>query len=198
MKPRWTLKSIITMGLFCAISVILGTVLAIKVIPLTGVYTLNLSLNLLPVHLAGMFFGPGAGFIVGFASDFIKWSIAPTGMYHPGFGFSMGMMGFTSSFVAMFLSRKKVMFSWEPDESWLNSLKYIYIIPGVAMAQLCFSVMLNSFWIASMSHVDIRVLLPTRIVNAAFMIPIYSVLVRETARYTRRILGGRHTANTAV
>jgi ECF transporter S component (folate family) len=176
------------MGLFCALSVILGTVLSIKVIPLTGVYTLNVSLNLLPVHLAGLCFGPVAGFMVGFLADLIKWAVNPMGAYHPGFGFSMGMIGFTTALIAQIVRRRQVRLAFDPETEWLDGLTWLTVLPGVAAAQILFSVILNSYWIASMSGVDMRALLPTRIVNAAMMIPVYGVLIRECVLIIRRFV----------
>jgi len=179
------------MGLLCGLSVVLGTVLSIKVIPLTGVYKLNLSLNLLPVQLAGYCCGPAGGFLVGFLADLLKWLVNPMGAYHPGFGFSMGMIGFVPSIIAHLFRRRRVRMAHDLDPEWLNGLTWFVVFPGIAVAQVLFSLFLNSFWIATIFGENMYALMPIRIVNAIIMIPLYSTLVRQCGRLISRLESNR-------
>ena len=193
-RPRWSVKSLATMALLCAMSVVLGTVLSIKAIPLGGTYTLNIALNLLPVQFAGLLFGPLSGLLVGFVADFFKWLLYPVGAYHPGFSLSMAMMGFIPALTVQLLQHWQtrgeplwICMAHEPSPSLFARVSLWQLLLGVGAAQLLFSVGLNSYWIASMQGRAIWALLPTRVVNALVMIPTYSLLLRESARLSVRL-----------
>lgn len=193
-RPYWSVKSLATMALMCAMSVVLGTVLSIKAIPLGGTYTLNIALNLLPVQFAGLLWGPMAGLLVGFVADFFKWLLYPLGAYHPGFSLSMAMMGFLPALAAQLLQHRQtrdeplsIRLVHEPRPGFLARLSLGQLLVGVGAAQLLFSVGLNSYWIASMQGRALWALLPVRVVNALVMIPAYSLLLRESARLSVRL-----------
>lgn len=186
---RWSVRSLVTIGLFIALSVLLGTVLSIKVIPLTGVYTLNVSLTLVPIQLTGFCFGPVAGFLSGFLADLIKWAVNPMGAYHPGFGFDMGMMGVLPVVLARLFTRRKQSLYSEPDSAWLTSFTWGAVLPSIALSQLIFLVFLNSYWIAAMAGVSIAALLPTRLVSSIMMAPVYTALVIECGKLLGKLYG---------
>nr|HML45787.1 folate family ECF transporter S component [Clostridia bacterium] len=193
-RPYWSVKSLATMALLCAMSVVLGTALSIKAIPLGGTYTVNVALNLLPVQFAGLLFGPVAGLLIGFVADFFKWLVYPLGAYHPGFSLSMAMMGFVPAFAVQLLQHLQkrdepldIRLIHEPRPILLARVTLWQLLLGVGAAQLLFSVGLNSYWIASMQGRAIWALLPVRVVNALVMIPIYSLLLRESARLSVRL-----------
>jgi ECF transporter S component (folate family) len=182
----WSIKSVVSMGLLCSLSVVLGTALSFNMLPFGDTYTFKISINLLPVQLSALCFGPLGGFIVGIISDFLKWAIAPVGFYHPGIGIDMGLSGVIVSVTLALIQKRRVRLVHEPDAESLGSITLLQAIPGVALSQVICSMLLNSYWIASMQHVSIWVTLPPRVVNALVMIPVYSVLLRASARYAKR------------
>ena len=80
-RPRSLLRTntITICAMLCALSV----VLARFIIPMPNDFT-RFSIESVPVFLAGMFFGPVAGALVGFAADFIGCLFTPFG-YNPLF-----------------------------------------------------------------------------------------------------------------
>ncbi|MDR0396344.1 MAG: folate family ECF transporter S component [Oscillospiraceae bacterium] len=185
-RKVWSVKSVVSMGLLCSLGVVLGTALSFNIIPFGGTYTLKISINLLPVHLSALCFGPLGGFIVGVISDFLKWAIAPIGFYHPGIGVDMGLSGVIVSVTLALIQRRRIRLAHEPDAAALGSATFWQILPGVALSQIVCSMILNSYWIASMQHVSILVTLPPRVVNAAIMIPVYALMLRASARHATR------------
>ncbi|MDR1599187.1 MAG: folate family ECF transporter S component [Oscillospiraceae bacterium] len=182
----WSVKSVVSMGLLCSLSVVLGTALSFNMIPFGGTYTFKIAINLLPVHLSALCFGPLGGFVVGVIADFLKWAIAPVGFYHPGIGIDMGLSGAIVAVTLALIQRRRARLAHEPDAEVLGSVTLLNILPGVAVSQIICSMMLNSYWIASMQHVSVWVTLPPRVVNAAVMIPVYALLLRACARYAKR------------
>ncbi|GHV27550.1 hypothetical protein FACS18948_5120 [Clostridia bacterium] len=177
----WSIRSLATIALLVALSVVLGTFLSLK-FTLSGAYALNVALNVIPVQLAGFMFGPAAGFLAGYLSDFLKWLINPMGIYHPGIGLSMALLGFTPAIISQVISRQAIHLTHEVSRDILSNMTIKRVLPGVALAQILFSLLLNSYWIASLSNVPIITLLPARAINAAFMIPISSVLLSQAGR----------------
>lgn len=67
-------KTITVCAMLCALSVVLARL----IIPMPNEFT-RFSIESVPVFLAGMFFGPVAGGLVGFAADFIGCLFTPFG-----------------------------------------------------------------------------------------------------------------------
>ena len=87
-------KTITGCAMLCALSIVLARL----IIPMPNDFT-RFSIEAVPVFLAGMFFGPVAGALVGFAADFIGCFFTPFG-YNPLFclppilyGLSGGLFG---------------------------------------------------------------------------------------------------------
>ena len=66
---------------YCALLAALSVVLARLIIPMPNEFT-RFSIEAVPIFLAGMFFGPLAGGMVGFAADFVGCLLSPYG-YNP-------------------------------------------------------------------------------------------------------------------
>lgn len=66
---------------YCALLAALSVVLARLIIPMPNEFT-RFSIEAVPIFLAGMFFGPLAGGMVGFAADFVGCLFSPFG-YNP-------------------------------------------------------------------------------------------------------------------
>ncbi|MBQ9624906.1 MAG: folate family ECF transporter S component [Clostridia bacterium] len=83
--------------IFCAVLACVGGVLSG---PLSFHFmTWKISFGNIPVMLAGIVFGPIAGGLTGFVSDFINWLLKPTGAYNPLFGIVAALVGIISGLV---------------------------------------------------------------------------------------------------
>ena len=85
---KFTAKNIAYLALLTAISVIMNTLTL--TVPGSGI---AVSFTYIPNFLAGYFFGPGAGFIVGVIGDALGCIIWPKGAWLPLLTLSAGLMG---------------------------------------------------------------------------------------------------------
>ena len=85
---KYTAKKIAYLALITAISVIMNTLTL--TVPGSGI---AISFTYIPNFLAGYFFGPGAGFIVGVIGDVLGCIIWPKGAWLPLLTLSAGLMG---------------------------------------------------------------------------------------------------------
>ena len=85
---KYTAKNIAYLALITAISVIMNALTL--TVPGSGI---AISFTYIPNFLAGYFFGPGAGFIVGVLGDVLGCIIWPKGAWLPLLTLSAGLMG---------------------------------------------------------------------------------------------------------
>ena len=85
---KFTTKNIAYLSLITAISVIMNALTL--TVPGSGV---GIAFTYIPNFLAGYFFGPGAGFIVGVLGDVLGCIIWPKGAWLPLLTLSAGLMG---------------------------------------------------------------------------------------------------------
>ena len=85
---KYTAKNIAYLALITAISVIMNALTL--TVPGSGI---AISFTYIPNFLAGYFFGPGAGFIVGVLGDILGCIIWPKGAWLPLLTLSAGLMG---------------------------------------------------------------------------------------------------------
>ncbi|MDR2504578.1 MAG: folate family ECF transporter S component [Oscillospiraceae bacterium] len=182
MKPaRIPVVMLCTLGLLTAVSVVLGTALSIKAFAIGGGYTLEISLNVLPVILAGYLYGPAAGLIVGFVANLIKWAMTGAGAFNPFIALSMGFMGATPAFVARIIHKR----TDDAKRNTVPAMRTIFI--GVFVGQTVFSLVVNTVLLHVMYGTPYMGLIPQRAINAAVMIPVYAWLTRECLRMLARI-----------
>ena len=85
---KFTAKNVAYLALIAAMSVIMNTLTL--TVPGSGI---AISFTYIPNFLAGYFFGPGAGFIVGVIGDGLGCIIWPKGAWLPLLTLSAGLMG---------------------------------------------------------------------------------------------------------
>jgi ECF transporter S component (folate family) len=92
-KSFLTTRSLVTVSLLTAISIVLARVLGL-IIPIAGLPALKINFSSVPLIMAGIFYGPAAGFMAGAISDVIGYMINPMGgAYFPGFTLSTALTG---------------------------------------------------------------------------------------------------------
>ena len=161
MKKYFNLRTLIILALLAAIGAVLGSLVAIK-LPFGGVKMVQVSLAPIPVMLAGIFFGPLAGALVGFVTDTSAFFIGGAqGAYNPIFSVTMALVGVIAG---LFYLRNKKNNVWKAIGTSITS-------------QVVCSVALNTLAIWFFYHVPLKVLLPTRLISAAVEAPIYVVLL---------------------
>ncbi|MBF7096891.1 folate family ECF transporter S component [Alkalibacter mobilis] len=103
-KTRFTTKTVVNIGLFTAISVVLKLLFEVY-IPLAGFSSLRVNFTTVPIVMSGMIFGPVAGLITGAISDILCYVIKPGGPYFPGFTISSALTGWIPGMI-FYLIRK--------------------------------------------------------------------------------------------
>lgn len=88
----------------CAMLCALSVVLARLIIPMPNEFT-RFSIEAVPVFIAGMFFGPVAGALVGFSADFIGCLFSPFG-YNPIFCLPPILYGLAGGFFGPWLRKR--------------------------------------------------------------------------------------------
>jgi len=160
-KNIFKLRTLIIMALLAALGAVFSAYLSLELAP-TGFKTVEVSLTPIPVMLAGIFFGPLAGGIVGFVSDTAGFFLGVQhSAYNPVFSITMALFGVIAG---LFYLRSKKNSIWK-----VTALS--------ATAQIVCSVVLNTLAIWLFYGVPLMVLLPTRLVAAAIELPVYAWLL---------------------
>lgn len=147
------LKSISICAMFMALSVLLGS-LSFQITP-----TIKVGLAFICNSMIGLMFGPVTGAVFGGVSDILKYLVAPTGVFFPGFTISAVLGGFIYG-VGMY--KKPV--------SILRCAITKFIVVVVV------NIILNSIWLRIMYQTPIEYLLTTRIIKELIMYPIETSL----------------------
>ena len=160
-KNIFTLRTLIIMALLAALGAVFSAFLSIELAP-TGFKTVEISLAPIPVMLAGIFFGPIAGGLVGFAADTVGFFMGvQNGAYNPAFSVTMALFGIIAGL--FYLKSQK-------NSIWKATLTAL-------TTQVVCSIVLNTLWIYLFYSVPLGALLPTRLVAALIELPVYSWLL---------------------
>lgn len=161
-KNNFPLRTIIILALFAALGAMLKAFFSIQIAP-AGLKMVDVSLAPLPVMLAGIFFGPLAGFLTGFVVDtggfFMGTPVG--GAYNPLFSVTMGLFGV----VAGLFFRKS------------QEGSAFRVTAATTAAQLAVSVVLNSLIVWLYYGAPLFAILPTRLIGAAVELPVYAWLL---------------------
>ncbi len=104
-KVRISTRSLATVSLLCAISIILARVFGL-VVPIAGFPALKLNFAFLPLIMAGVLYGPSAGTLCGLVSDILGYMINPQGgAFFPGFTLSTALCGTIPGLLEMAIRR---------------------------------------------------------------------------------------------
>ncbi len=154
-------RTMIIMALLAALGAVFSAFLSLE-LNFTGVKTVEISLTPLPVMLAGIFFGPLAGGIVGFVADTAGFFMGvQMGAYNPVFSITMALFGVIAG---LFYMRSKKNSIWKATGAALT-------------AQLVCSVALNTFFVWVFYGVPLAALIPPRLIGAAVELPLYAWLL---------------------
>lgn len=148
------------LGLLTAVSIVLTRVFGV-VLPIAGAGALRLSFGEIPIILAGMLFGPGAGALTGLAADLIGYLInSHGGAFFPGFTLSAVLTGLIPG---LLLYKQR------------ESLTLLKIGSVVLVTDLLTGVLMNTFWLTILYGQGFFVLLPMRLAARLVTLPIYTV-----------------------
>ena len=160
-KNIFTLRTLIILALLAAIGAVMSAFFSIE-LPMGGTKVVEISLTPIPVMIAGAFFGPIAGGLVGFIADTSGFFMGVQyGGYNPVFSVTLALFGVIAG---LFYMRSKTNSVWKA-------------IGTATVSQVVVSITLNTLAIWLFYGVPIMVLLPTRALSAAVELPVYVVLL---------------------
>jgi ECF transporter S component (folate family) len=168
----FNLRTLIVLALLAALGAVFSAFLSVEITP-AGVKTVEVSLTPVPVMLAGIFFGPLAGALVGFAADTAGFFMGiQNGAYNPLFSLTMALFGVIAG---LFYLRSQKNTIWK--------------VTGAALtAQVVCSVVLNTLLVWLCYGVPLAALIPTRLIGAAIELPLYAWLLMTLIEALRPIV----------
>lgn len=146
---------IILLGMFSALSVIVGRFLTIMPVP-----TIKISFTFLPNEFIYYMFGPTVGAIFGAVLDILNLIVTPTGPYFFGFTLS-GIL--TGILFGLMLYKKPVRFT------------RIFIATLIRI--LFIDLLLNTYWLTVMYGYNFTAILSARALKNFILLPIESILL---------------------
>lgn len=125
-------KTLTSLSFLVAVSIVLARILGF-IIPVAGFPALKINFSTIPLILAGILYGPIAGFLAGAISDIIGYMINPQGgMFFPGFTLSAALTGMIPGLVYKFVRTNKIKFNY-------NIINCIFILSTSSLLILAFS-----------------------------------------------------------
>lgn len=123
-KSVFSTKMLAVMGVLIALEVVIAHFVTFR-----PTQTMKLSLDFLPIVIAGAMFGPIPAMIISMLADILGAFIFPVGPYFPGFTVTAALTGLM---YGLLLHKK---------QSMLN------VVIAVAIQQWVLSLLLNTFWL---------------------------------------------------
>jgi len=153
-------KSLVYLGIFTALSIILTRLASIR-IPIGGVEAIRIGFGQLPVIMAGIYLGAGAGALVGGLADVLGFFLNPMGPYLPHFTLTAILHGLLPGLIFHYNSRslrKRIFWS-------------------ITIPQVTIGVFLTSYFLHSIFGIPWNILLLPRLISAPIQISIYFYLL---------------------
>ncbi|MGB9867202.1 MAG: folate family ECF transporter S component [Bacillota bacterium] len=192
MRVQLSARDVSRIGLLVALSVVLTRFLGFMV-NVAGVLGLRISFGEVPIMLAGIMMGPGAGAITGALSDVIGYVINPAGgPYFPGFTLTSALVGVTPWLVLRLTGSIK-----GQGASAKHQVGFPPLLLAVAVTGLLVSMLLNTYWLHKLYGRAFLALLPTRLVARVILVPLHTFILYVMLRAfqpSRESLG--HTDDT--
>ena len=153
-KRMSKLKKIIIAGLLIATSIILNRFLSIRT-PIT-----TTGMSFVTTTMSGMLLGPWWTMFVSGIADVIGALLFPTGAFFPGYTLTAVITGLFDG----------LLFNHAKDMSAKKFL--VHAVIAHALVVVICSIGLNTLWTWYLTKKALAVILPTRLINAAVMLPV--------------------------
>ncbi len=178
---RITTRQVTYLGLLIGLAIILTRLASIR-IAFGGVEGIRLGFGALPIIMAGVYFGPLNGALVGALADVVGYFINPMGAYMPHFTLTSALTGAIPGLVVFWSGREK-----QPSLGLLLAF--------IALGQLVTSIILVPYFLWTLFGIPLQATLPPRIVAQFIQVPTYAVFLHILLRRLRPVeLGEVHKA----
>ena len=174
-KKQINLRIFVVLALFAAIGAVFKVYVSIDLF-FGGMKITDLSLIALPVMLAGIYYGPLAGGIVGFVAEAAGFFMLPTGAYNPVFSIIVALIGVIAGFFYIKSNKTRI---------WRTLIMVI-------LTQILCSGILAILAVHLFFGVPMIVLLPSRAIGILIKIPVLTVLIMVLSGRLRPIVQSHH------
>lgn len=154
MDNKFDVKKLIQISLLIAIEVILTRFCSIQT-PIV-----RIGFGFLPIAIIAMMYGPLSAGIAYAIGDLIGIVLFPTGAFFPGFTLTAFLTGVVYG-----------VFLYNKPKTWFR------IIGAVLTVCLVINLGLDTYWLSILMGKGYIALLPTRIIKAALMIPVQTLII---------------------
>ena len=169
-KQKISTKMLAVMGVLIALEVVIAHFVTFR-----PTQTMKLSLDFLPIVIAGVMFGPVPAMIIGMLADVLGAFIFPVGPYFPGFTATAALTGLV---YGLLLHRNQSM---------------IRIVIAVAIQQWVLSLLLNTFWLRILYGMPYMPTLVGRIPQTAILTAAQLILIPIIVKVINEIGKRVHT-----
>ena len=164
MKPAFSTKLLAAMGLLAALEVVIARFGTIR-----PSESIKLSLDFIPIVIAGILYGPVPAMIISILADILGAFLFPVGPFFPGFTLTAALTGLLYGAA---LHRSQAM----PR-----------VILAVALHQGILSLLLNTLWLKVLYGLPYLPTLAGRLVQCAVMAALQLILIPILARIARQV-----------
>ena len=154
MKDKFDVKKLIQISLLIAIEVILTRFCSIQT-PIV-----RIGFGFLPIAIIAMMYGPLSAGIAYAIGDLLGMALFPSGSFFPGFTLTAFLTGVTYG-----------LFLYNKPKTWPR------IVGAVLTVCLVLNLGLDTYWLSILMGKGYLALLPTRIIKAALMIPVQTLII---------------------
>jgi len=164
---NFNLRTLTTVSLLISAQIVLTRFLSIS-LPFV-----RISFVFLPIAICGLIHGPAWSGLAAAMADFIGFILfsSGNGPFFPGFTLSAALTGIVFGFC---LTQK--------EKVWLHT------VLAVLINCLFISLVLNTYWVSIITNTNILVLLPQRIIQNIFMIPVQLTVLMSIRNPIIRII----------
>ncbi|MDD5017840.1 MAG: folate family ECF transporter S component [Eubacteriales bacterium] len=159
-KKQFDLRTLIVLALLAAIGAVFKAYVSVDLF-FMGMKISDLSLIALPVMMAGIYYGPLTGGLVGFIAEAASFFMMPVGAYNPAFSVVMALTGVIAGL--FYLKSQKT-------SLWKTILM-------VVLAELICSAILTTLLVHVFYSIPLIVLLPGRGIGILIKIPLLTMLI---------------------
>lgn len=162
LHPAVPLRLLTWGAMLIALSVVLTRVASVR-IPVGGVEAIRIGFGNLPILMAGVWGGPGFGFVVGAVADAVGYGINPMGPYVPLITLGSGLLGLVPGLVLKLLPGRE--------------LGLGRIAVAVGAAELLVGMLLTPWFLHLAFLIPYSVLIPARLVSKPVEMVLFTLLI---------------------
>ena len=184
---KFSTRILVTLSVLVALQVILTRFCSFNA------WNVSIGFGFTALVIAGIFYGPAAGALVGGLGDFIGAVAFPRGPYFPGFTLTQILMGAVFGLLLYQKHSSEPLFSKDPasDASSFSGKAgpaslILRIVTAVLINQFVLSLLMNTLWISIIYGSSFTGLLATRALQAVVTAPVQMIIIYTLTNVLKR------------